>query len=97
MNYTTFSNAWTTTNFNACTVANSNTCTATINSAYTTYSPYTQWDAGQTSNGYSDPWQASYEVRYDPPTPKKPSISMPPNDDGKELFTDEELSELLDD
>ena len=75
MNYTTFSNAWST----------------TTNPSYT-YRPSVQWNTVQTSNSYSDPWR----VLYDPPTPKKPKISTPPNDDGKELFTDEELSELLD-
>jgi len=80
LNYTTFSNVW----------------SATTNPSRTTYNPYVRWNTATTSNGYSDPWRASYEVRYDPPTPKKPRISTPPNDDGKELFTDEELSELLD-
>lgn len=73
----------------------SNVWSATTNPSYTTYNPYVQWNTVNTVptiNGYSNPWQ----VRYDPPTPKKPRIPTPPNDDGKELFTDEELSELLD-
>jgi len=77
LNYTTFSNAWST----------------TTNPSYTTYDPYIRWNNTTTNvNFNSSPWQ----VGYDPPTPKKPKISTPPNDDGKELFTDEELSELLD-
>lgn len=70
----------------------SNVWGTTTNSSYTTYSPYIQWNTVPTTKGYSDTWQ----VGYDPPTPKKPRIPTPPNDDGKELFTDEELSELLD-
>ena len=62
--------------------------------SYTRYDPYIRWNnTTTTSNVYSGPWQVIYES----PTPRKSGdIWKPPNDEGKELFTDEELSELLD-